>query len=93
MHIASFKSMVELCDPVNVWVFFEKGQIKPYVFFWNKRRIAIDKINLIHQSREGAKELYHFSVSAGGNFYRLGFDGTTLRWVLEAVEEDGVVVT
>ncbi len=85
--------MVELCDPVNVWVFFEKGQIKPYVFFWNKRRIAIDKINLIHQSREGTKELYHFSVSAGGNFYRLGFDGTTLRWVLEAVEEDGVVVT
>jgi hypothetical protein len=79
--------MLELSDPINVWVFFEKGQIRPYVFFWNKRRIAIDKINLIHQSREGNKDLYHFSVSSEGNFYRLGFDGTSLKWVLEAVDE------
>lgn len=85
--------MVEVCDPINVWVFFEKGQIRPYIFFWNKRRIAIDKINLIHQSREGNKDLYHFSVSSGGNFYRLGFNGSSLKWVLEAVEEDGVSVT
>ena len=85
--------MVELCNPVNVWVFFEKGQIKPYVFFWNKRRIAIDKINLVHQSREGDRDLYHFSVSSGGNFYRLGFDSGRLKWVLEAIEEDDVVLS
>lgn len=79
--------MIELSDPINVWVFFKKGQITPYVFFWKNRRIAINKINLVHQSREGDKDLYHFSVSSGGNFYRLGFDGTSLKWVLEAVEE------
>lgn len=85
--------MLELSDPINVWVFFEKGQIRPYVFFWNKRRISIDKINLVHQSREGNRDLYHFSVSAAGNFYRLGFDGANLKWVLEAVEEDLVIIT
>ena len=83
--------MVELSDPINVWVFFKKGQITPYVFFWNKRRIAIDAVNLVHQSREGAKTLYHFSVSSAGNFYRLGFDGVDLKWILEAVEEDGIL--
>jgi hypothetical protein len=83
--------MVELCEPVNVWVFFKKGQITPYVFFWNNRRIAIDKVNLMHQSREGDKTLYHFSVSSGGNFYKLGFDSTNLKWVIESTEEDGAV--
>ena len=80
--------MIELCEPVNVWVFFKKGEITPYVFFWNKRRIAIDKVNLVHQSREGANTMYHFSVSSGGNFYRLGFDTINLKWILEATEEN-----
>jgi hypothetical protein len=79
--------MLELSDPINVWAFFKKGAITPYVFFWNSRRIEIEKVNLVHQSREGNKTLYHFSVSSGGNFYRLGFDGTELKWILEAVEE------
>ncbi len=84
--------MTEFSDPISVWVFFKKGAITPYVFFWNNRRITIDKVNLVHQTREGNKTLYHFSVSSGGNFYRLGFDGTDLKWVLEAVEEDEVIV-
>ena len=85
--------MIELSDPINVWVFFKKGEITPYVFFWKNRRIAIEKVNLVHQSREAGNTMYHFSVSSGGNFYRLGFDGTSLKWVLEAVEEDGVIIT
>lgn len=80
--------MTELSDPINVWVFFKKEGITPFVFFWNNRRIAIEKINLVHQSREGEKTLYHFSVSSGGNFYRLGFDSHDLKWSLEAIEED-----
>ena len=79
--------MTEFADPINVWVFFKKGQITPYVFFWNKRRIAIDKVNLVHQSREAGRDMYHFSVSSGGNFYRLGFDTINLKWFLEATEE------
>jgi len=82
--------MIELSDPVNVWVFFKKGAITPHVFFWNNRRIEIEKVNLVHQSREAGNTMYHFSVSSGGNFYRLGFDTINLKWILEAIEEDGV---
>lgn len=85
--------MIELSDPINVWVFFKKGQITPHVFFWNNRRINIEKVNLIHQSRESGSTMYHFSVSSGGNFYRLGFDTINLKWILEATEQDEFAVS
>lgn len=79
--------MVELSEPINVWVFFQKNQILPYVFFWKGRRIKIEAINLVHTTRVGMSNAYHFSVTAEGNFYRLGFDLASLKWFLEAVEE------
>lgn len=80
--------MLELSESVNVWVFFEKSTIRPYVFFWNKRKINIENINFVHTTHEGSVLIYHFSVSAGGNFYKLGFNSNNLKWVLEAVEEE-----
>lgn len=79
--------MIELSEPINVWVFFQKTQITPYVFFWKNRRIKIDKVNLVHTTLNGSSNVYHFSVSSGGNFYRLAFDLKRLKWFLEAVEE------
>jgi len=79
--------MIHLSEPVNVWVFFNKSSIKPYIFFWHGRKIIIDKINLVHTSKEGSNTFYHFSCSSGGNFYRLRFDVGKLNWLLEAVEE------
>lgn len=79
--------MVEILEPVNVWVFFKKTAIEPYLFFWKDRQIKIDTVNLVHTSKNGDSLSYHFSVSAGGNFYRLRFDLKNLKWFLEAVEE------
>ena len=79
--------MIEILEPINVWVLFQKNLIQPYLFFWNSRQIKIDKINLVHTSKDGSAVFYHFSVSSGGNFYKLRFDLKTLRWFLEAVEE------
>ena len=80
--------MIELLEPVNVWVFFKGIHIHPYVFFWKKRKIKIETVNLIHTSKIEGALVYHFSVSAGGNFYRLRFSLKDLKWFLEAVEED-----
>lgn len=80
--------MLNLNEPINVWVFFKGVTIQPYLIIWHNRKIKIDSINLIHTSKEGDHLLYHFSVSAQGNFYRLGFDTKSLKWFLEAVEED-----
>ncbi len=80
--------MLEILEPVNVWVFFKGSSIEPWCFFWKSRKIKIDKVNLVHTSKEGSNIFYHFSVSSGGNFYRLKFDTQKLNWVLEAVDED-----
>ena len=80
--------MLEILEPINVWVLFSKNKIQPYYFFWKNRRIKVDKVNLVHTSKDGGNIFYHFSVSSGGNFYRLRFDVGKLNWVLEAIDEN-----
>lgn len=80
--------MLEIKEPIDVCVFFKGNSIQPYTFFWHDRQIKIDKINLIHTSRDGSNVFYHFSVSSESNFYRLRFDISKMKWSLEAVEED-----
>lgn len=75
-------------DEINVWVFFKGSQVQPWCFFWKGRQIKVEKINLVHTSRDGASTFYHFSISSGGNFYRLKFDTKKLKWSLEGVDED-----
>jgi len=81
--------MVEINEPINVCVFFKQNSIQPYVFYWKSRQIKVDKINLVHTSKFGSNLFYHFSISSGGNFYRLKFDTLKMSWFLEAVEEEG----
>lgn len=80
--------MVEVLEPVNVWVLFTKNQVQPFAFSWHGRSIKVDKINLVHTTKSGSNVFYHFSISAGSNFYRLRFDTNSLKWLLEAAEED-----
>lgn len=80
--------MLELLEPINVWVFFKGNLIQPYIFFWGSRKIKVDKINLVHTTKDGDSTIYHFSISSeDGNFYRLGFNLKTLKWFLEEVGE------
>jgi len=78
--------MLEILEPVNVWVLFRNNIIQPYYFFWKGRKIKVEKINLVHTSKDGNNTFYHFSISSGGNFYRLKFDIQKLKWFLEAVD-------
>lgn len=80
--------MLEISEAVNVWVFFRQNRMEPYVFFWRGRKIKVDKVNLVHSSKNGATIFYHFALSANGNFYQLRFDSNKLNWILERVEED-----
>lgn len=79
--------MLEIQESINILVFFERNLIKPHLFFWRGRQIKVDKVNLVHTSKEGSSLFYHFSVSSGGNYYRLKFDAGKMRWSLEEVEE------
>ena len=79
--------MTTINEAINILAFFGKS-IEPRSFFWRNRQIKIDKINLVHTSKNGASLFYHFSVSGGGNFYRICFDAGKMQWILEEVDED-----
>ncbi len=79
---------MDLSEPINVWVLFKGNLIQPYSFFWKGHQIKVEKINLIHTTKIGSNLFYHFSISSGGNFYRIKFDLEKLKWFLEEVDED-----
>jgi len=79
--------MNSINEQINVWVFFKGKLVSPYIFFWKDRQIKIDKINLMHQTLMGDDVLLHFSVSSEGNFYRIMFNTSSLKWFLEELEE------
>lgn len=80
--------MLEISEPINVWVYFKGSQVKPFMFFWKNRSIKVDKINLVHTSKGEGTTYYYFSISSQDNFYRLKFDLKKLKWFIEGVEEE-----
>lgn len=85
-YIVNF--VVEINEPVNVWVLFKSNLVQPLYFLWHGRQIKADKVNLIHTSKSGSSLFYYFSVSASGNFYKLRFETPSLKWFLEETEFD-----
>ncbi len=79
--------MTELYEPIRVWALFENTKVEPYIFFWRDRKIKIESINMVHTSKSDGGLLYHFSISSGGNYYRLQFNIAKMKWLLEQVEE------
>jgi len=72
---------------VNVLVSFSlPGHIHPLRFQWAGRLIRIQEVTYRWKSREGAKEMHHFSVTDGSTLYELVFDSTSLIWRLENIE-------
>jgi hypothetical protein len=79
--------MTDLYEPIRVWVLFETNKIEPFIFFWRERKITIESINMVHTSKSEGGLLYHFSVSSGGNYYRLQFNIAKMKWFLEQIEQ------
>ena len=79
--------MVDINEPINVWVYFKGITIQPFAFFWQGRRIKIESVNLVYTSKQDGATIHNFAVSAGGNYYKLRFDLRRLKWCLEEVEE------
>ena len=79
--------MLDVNEPINVWVYFKGITVQPFAFFWKGRRIKIETINLAYSSKQDGTTLHHFAVSSGGNYYKLRFDLRRLKWFLDEVEE------
>lgn len=79
-------------EPIEVLVKFPStgsGQaVQPTFFKWRQKTYRVEKINLVHQERQGNDKIYYFSVSDSANFFRLAFFTRNLGWRLEELYYD-----
>jgi len=72
-------------EPIDVLVTFTGNKIFPLFFKWGRKKYKIDKVNLIHVTRQGHDNLYFFNVSNKVNYFKLCFNSGSLKWTLEEV--------
>jgi hypothetical protein len=66
--------------------FGRSHRIKPVRFNWSGRLFEIKEITYAWKTKEGKKNIYHFSVTDGRSLYELIFDMDSLIWRLENLE-------
>ena len=66
--------------------FGQSYRIRPVKFNWAGRLFEIKEITYTWKTKEGRKNIYHFSVTDGGSLYELTFDTDSLVWRLENLE-------
>lgn len=70
---------------IRVVADFKDGCITPYFFDWNRRRYKVDKVNLMHERKEGKVTNYLFSVSTSFGEFLIKYNRGTNNWWLEQV--------
>ena len=66
--------------------FGRSHRIKPVRFNWSGKLFEIKEITYTWKTKEGKKNIYHFSVTDGRSLYELVFDADSLIWRLENLE-------
>lgn len=74
-------------EPISVVVSFGMPyRIRPVRFKWSGRPFDIKEVTYMWTTKEGRKDIYHFSVTDGRSLYELTFDTESLLWKLENLE-------
>lgn len=61
-------------------------RIKPLSFTWSGRTVRVKEVTYAWKTREGQKDLHHFSITDGSTLFELSFDAATLLWRIESTE-------
>ena len=69
-------------EEINVLASFAKNKLCPHIFKWKNRRYTVSAVNLVHKSKDGEADIYHFAVSTTAGFYKISFNNKTLSWML-----------
>ena len=74
-------------EPISVVASFASGKAFPHRFRMGNRVYEVQRVNLIHATREGRNRVVYFSVSDAENFWKLRFDTENFEW--RVIEHDG----
>jgi hypothetical protein len=80
---------VQIGEDITVLVSFGMPyRIKPISFTWSGRLIEIKEVTYAWKTKEGQKDLHHFSVTDGSTLFELTFDAVSLLWKIESLETE-----
>ena len=72
-------------EEIQVAGVYSEGKFIPKKFQWRNRAYSVEEITFSAASRDGEIKLQHFSVSSGGNLYRLIFNRDSQHWKLAEI--------
>ncbi|HLC63785.1 MAG TPA: hypothetical protein VJK25_00350 [Patescibacteria group bacterium] len=79
----------QINEPVEVVASFKQNEIMPKFFVWRRKMYKVDKVHLVHTSRQGSHTLFHFSITGQNNYFQLVFNPFTLTWILASLYNNG----
>lgn len=78
---------MQIREDVSVLASFGRPyRIKPVSFTWSGRTVRVQEITYTWKTREGQKDLHHFSLTDGSTLFELSFDASSLLWRIESTE-------
>ena len=78
---------MQIGDAISVLASFGMPyRIKPLRFRWSGRLFEVKEITYTWQTKDGQKNIYHFSVTDNKTLYELSFDTDSLIWRIENLE-------
>lgn len=78
---------MQIGDTISVLASFGMPyRIKPLKFRWSGRLFEVKEITYTWQTKEGERNIYHFSVTDGRTLCELTFDTGSMIWRIENLE-------
>jgi hypothetical protein len=76
----------DLDEQVSVIAVFERGDMRPYRFFWKDRAFRVSRVTGTWKAPKGDKWVRHFSVvDSADNVFFLTYDERSMRWAIGKV--------
>lgn len=79
----------DLDEQVSVIAVFEKGDMRPYRFFWKDRAFKVARVTGRWKAPQGDTWKRHFSVvDSADNVFHLTYEERSMRWAISKVWTD-----
>lgn len=82
--------ILNLREKIRAGAVFDGSWPKPVWFALHGEKVTVKEICYKWKEREGADEIYKYTVSDGFNIYEIAFSAKEACWFLLAVDEAGL---
>ena len=72
-------------EQIEVFANFTTKGTEPICFSWRNNDYSIKSIDFKHSSKIGNKKVFHFSVNANNETYKITFHASDLLWILDEI--------